>query len=159
MKRTIEFVVSGIEPQPWPRAGATTFRGTDGKHHARIYDASNPTYKTYQLFTTRAAKSAKPLPIGSQPTSTDRLDGALDVAIIFAFTCPQSMRARLAKRESQTMLKSSKPDLDNLEKGVLDTLTHSDVWRDDARVAQKRSRKIWVLGQPYTAVRIEEVED
>ena len=37
----------------------------------------------------------------------------------------------------------SRPDLDNLEKGLLDVLTRLNFWTDDSLVADKRTSKRW----------------
>ena len=39
--------------------------------------------------------------------------------------------------------KISKPDLDNLEKAVMDALTTAGVWCDDAQVVEKHSAKVY----------------
>lgn len=39
--------------------------------------------------------------------------------------------------------KTTKPDLDNLEKAVMDALTTAKWWTDDSIVVDKRSVKVW----------------
>ena len=46
---------------------------------------------------------------------------------------------------------TSRPDIDNLEKGLLDVLTRLRFWEDDARVFTKSTAKVWGPN-PYLAI-------
>lgn len=73
----------------------------------------------------------------------DALQGPLAVEIEFHFAKPKSV-----KREYHTV----KPDLDNLQKAVLDSL-NGIVWRDDAQITDLQGRK-WYADKPKIIVRV-----
>lgn len=62
----------------------------------------------------------------------DILEGPVKVCLTFVHKRPQ----RLLKKKSPEgrILKTTKPDLDNLTKMVLDILTNSRIWNDDNQV-------------------------
>ena len=47
---------------------------------------------------------------------------------------------------------TSKPDIDNLRKNVMDALTKAGFWRDDAQVAEGRSSKRYADELPNTVI-------
>jgi len=74
----------------------------------------------------------------------EKIEGAVNMNIIYAFRRPQS----LSKKErneidgGKTVPKTTKPDIDNLTKAILDAL-NGIVWKDDAQVTQINIQKIW----------------
>ena len=74
----------------------------------------------------------------------ERIEGAVNMNIIYAFRRPKS----LSKKErneidgGKTVPKTTKPDIDNLTKAILDAL-NGIVWKDDAQVTQINVQKIW----------------
>lgn len=60
---------------------------------------------------------------------------ALRLGIRFCYKRPATRRFEIYK--------TSRADLDNLEKAVMDALTTARVWDDDALVVDKRSVKVW----------------
>jgi len=64
------------------------------------------------------------------------------VSVTMKFWMPCPKKIKKAKTEYVT----SKPDLDNMEKAVLDALTTAGVWHDDAQVAEVRKMKARCLG-------------
>ena len=74
----------------------------------------------------------------------ERIEGAVNMNIIYAFRRPKS----LSKKErneidgGKTVPKTTKPDIDNLVKAILDAL-NGIVWKDDAQVTQINIQKIW----------------
>lgn len=70
------------------------------------------------------------------------------------FDCPVAVTVRWVfpwrKSERKSVVKAgapvphtSRPDLDNLEKNLLDVLTRLNFWTDDSLVAEKRTSKWW----------------
>lgn len=74
----------------------------------------------------------------------EKIEGAVNMNIIYAFRRPQS----LSKKErseidgGKTVPKTTKPDIDNLTKAILDAL-NGIVWKDDAQVTQIKIQKVW----------------
>ena len=61
--------------------------------------------------------------------------GALRLCVRFCYKRPATRRFEIYK--------TSRADLDNLEKAVMDALTTARVWVDDALVVDKRTVKVW----------------
>lgn len=74
------------------------------------------------------------------------LDGPLRVEILFVLPRPKS----LAKKPRA--LPITRPDVDNLQKAVLDGANQAGVWRDDAQVVDVHARKVY--GTPRCEVTI-----
>lgn len=53
---------------------------------------------------------------------------------------------------------TTRPDLDNLEKGVLDTLTRLRFWTDDALIARKHTTKAWGP-EPFLAIVVKTIAE
>lgn len=71
-------------------------------------------------------------------------DCPLDVSITFTFPPPKSWNKsqKLLFKSGVRMFKDTKPDLDNLEKIVFDSM-QGIVYINDSRVCEKRSRKVY----------------
>ena len=69
--------------------------------------------------------------------------GAIAVEITFLFSNPS-----LAEMDVTAMPHNQKPDLDNLEKAVLDAITRSKLWLDDKLVSHKNTMKRYVSDRP-----------
>ena len=55
--------------------------------------------------------------------------------------------------------KTTRPDLDNLEKGLLDILTALNFWNDDSQICMKTTMKTQCKdGEGYLFIRIEEMK-
>lgn len=63
-----------------------------------------------------------------------KIEGPVRLDLLFAFAQPKGRKRQF---------KISKPDLDNLEKAVMDALTDAGVWCDDAQVVEKHSTKMY----------------
>ena len=56
-------------------------------------------------------------------------------------------------------LKDTKPDTDNLQKGLKDCMTKVGFWNDDAQVALEYVTKCWTSIEPGIQITVEEVEE
>ena len=118
---SIHFSVDGIpKGQPRPRAWARKL--PNGKAIARMYDAG--TAEAWKSDVVRAADVVKP----AAP-----LTGPLRVVLDFYLPRPKRLMAK--RFPDRPILHTGKPDADNLAKAVLDALTTSGWWEDDAQVA------------------------
>ena len=78
-----------------------------------------------------------------QKQKAEKIEGAVNMSITYAFRRPQS----LSKKErneidgGKTVPKTTKPDIDNLTKAILDAL-NGIAWKDDAQVTQINVHKI-----------------
>lgn len=82
----------------------------------------------------------------------DFFEGALHVEIEAVYTAPPSWSA---KKKAETEYKTSKPDVDNLCKLILDALT-GIIWKDDQIVSHIEVTKRYG-DSPYTSVFIEPI--
>lgn len=142
----IEFYISG-EPkaQPRPRAFAKKFGAT---YSARIYDPG-----TAEGWKGLIAYWAK------QHTPETPMDGPVRVDVDFFF--PRPARLMRKKDPEGPIRHTAKPDRDNLDKALLDTLTQLGFWRDDAQVCDGAPRKWYVAkdGTPGARIVIEELNE
>lgn len=88
--------------------------------------------------------------IGRQSISKP-LEGPIGVSLTFVFARPK----RLKKTRPDQTWKDTKPDIDNLEKAVLDAL-NGIAWNDDGQVAAVMKNKVWAAidEAPRTIVKI-----
>jgi Holliday junction resolvase RusA-like endonuclease len=75
------------------------------------------------------------------------LTGPVELNLQFLFDRP--------KKDAVRFWKDSKPDIDNLEKAVMDALTRARAWKDDAQVVQMQSLKRYALPDEPSGVHIE----
>jgi Holliday junction resolvase RusA-like endonuclease len=141
---TLSFFVPGTpKAQPRPRAFARNF---GGKWQARVYDAS-----TAEGWKAAIAVAAKPF-LPSEP-----LVGPVELHIDFYMPRPKSHSTKKGLRPAAPNWHTQKPDIDNLEKAVMDALTQIGMWSDDSQVCVKQTTKFWsseksgariVIGEP-----------
>jgi Holliday junction resolvase RusA-like endonuclease len=74
-----------------------------------------------------------------------QLDGPVAVKLLFYLPRPKAHhRANGELKADAPVWHPSKPDLDNLEKAVLDALTNLGIWRDDGQVCSVEKQKVYV---------------
>lgn len=81
-------------------------------------------------------------------------DGPVSVTIAVWYQMPKSW-PKYRKTEQKGLPHTSKPDLDNVIKSILDGLNGS-AWEDDAQVSKVHAVKHWYDGEPVTIVIVEE---
>jgi Holliday junction resolvase RusA-like endonuclease len=96
----------------------------------RVYNPSTAEYWKSQI-----AMECKLLP--------RRIDGPIIIDILWLFQMPKSKRTKKWQASELRLPMTSKPDRDNLDKAVLDTLTSIGVIVDDARVFDGRLTKLY----------------
>jgi Holliday junction resolvase RusA-like endonuclease len=129
------------DPVAQPRPRATVVAG-----RPRIYNP--PTTKAYKsqiinLFVRIPGRYEQGVPV--------------KVTIDYYFDRPKSMNRK--KDEDKIICHTKKPDLDNLNKAVLDALSESGIWHDDRQVADLRSRKFYAPRgkKSHVVITIEEI--
>lgn len=139
----IQIIIDGNpKPQPRPRAFARNMGG--GKFAARVYDAG-----TAEGWKSLVALAAKPF----LPTKPH--EDPLHVTIVFFFTRPKGhFTGKGALKPSSPSYPTSRNDLDNLCKSVLDCLTQIGMWKDDGQVVRLIAQKQY-SETPGAVVKIE----
>jgi Holliday junction resolvase RusA-like endonuclease len=125
-----------VEGQPVPKARARTVRKGG---------------KTWSFTPKRVAEWEKEVKAEAEKIFVKPLNGPLGIELIFYMHRPKS-------RRKETWVTTT-PDLDNLEKAVLDGLS-GVVYTDDRLVVRKRSEKRYVLsGAPRVEVLVVDLVD
>lgn len=116
----VAFFVAGV---PIPQGSKT---GYVVKGRAVLTDANKKILKPWRAEVTRVARASW----------LDRgvLDGAVAVHAVFVFERPKSVK-RIAP--------SVKPDVDKLARALLDGVTDSGIWKDDAQVTDLHVEKTY----------------
>ncbi len=134
------FFVPGI-PVPQPRVKAARRGG-----FVRIYTPSNADAWKEQI----RVVSRKHMP-------SDKLMGPLYLRLLFAMPRPQSLSGK-AYAEELTRPHSSRPDVDNLAKAVMDAM--DEWWGDDALVTMLQASKWYarVGAEPGVEITLAEIQ-
>lgn len=133
----LSFRAIGI-PKAQPRAKAC-IRG----RHAGVYDPG--TADDWKTVVRNAALAQWDRRIIEVPVT---------VLMQFHLPRPKSHYKRDELRDNAPSWVTTKPDLDNLEKAVLDALTNIGLWRDDAQVVGVLKTKSYADGLPCATVDI-----
>lgn len=136
---SIEFNVWGI-PKAQPRA-KPCIRGK----RAGVYDPG--TANDWKSMVRAAAR---------EQWNGQAFAGPVVVYVRFFMPRPKSHFNKKGLKVDAPHFVTSKPDLDNLEKSLLDALTNLGMWRDDAQVAWVDKQKIYTNNQPFAKVAIRE---
>lgn len=109
--------------QPRPRA----FAPKSGK--ARVYDPGTAEHWKGQVA------------LAFQDCSDQRLSGPLEIRMTFLIARPVRL---MKKSDDYGMIPHTmKPDIDNLSKAVMDTLTQIGLWEDDKQVVKITAEKYY----------------
>jgi len=124
----VSFLVDG-EPIPQGSKVAKLIPAPGTKWGVRpvLYDDNDKALKPWRKAVTAAAKAA----------AVD-LDQLVDVPIVVVVEFRMS-RPKTVKREYPTV----KPDVDKLERAVLDAVTDAGVWNDDSRVVVLKGSMVY----------------
>lgn len=114
-----EFEVDGVPVAQGSKSGYVV-----GKR-AVVTDSNRAVLKPWRSQIAAAAQAAH---------AGDRIEGPVLLVVEFRFVRPKSV-----KREWPSV----KPDIDKLERALLDGITDSGIWRDDAQVVEIRSSKLY----------------
>lgn len=133
----LTFRVAG-EPKAQPRPRAVARGG-----FARVYNPS----------TADAWKSAVAA-AGASKCPKHPFDDALSVRILFYM--PRPKRLLRACDPSGLMPFTSKPDLDNLAKSTIDSMTDAGWWSDDSQIVDLHCLKLYCLkdGEPGATIEV-----
>ena len=138
----IQFFVEGI-PKAQPRPRAAHHKG-----HVRVYDPG-----TAEGWKGRIAMQA----IHCRPEFPHL--GAVSIELTFQMPRPKNHfgtgKNTGELKDSSPFKHLSKPDIDNLEKAVLDELTMLGFWRDDSQITDLGSRKRYTKGKPGVVIQID----
>ena len=131
MRTPLSFFVAGL-PKAQPRAKARAF----GKF-AQVYNPK--TADDWKMMVRNEARRALEASGDTRPW-----EGALCVNLTFYFPRPKNhFRSNGELKPNAPKWHTSKPDRDNLDKGVLDALTNLSIWGDDKQVCDGRIKKFY----------------
>lgn len=117
----MQFNVMG-RPIPQPRHRAAARNGF--VHHYLPSDHAVHEYK-------------RNIGMAARAISNGTIEGPVRLEVLFVFAY-----AKGSRRKEEPCYRIARPDLDNLEKAVMDALTDAGIWIDDAQVASKHSMKV-----------------
>ena len=143
-----------IEPKPQSRPRAT-IRG----RHAAVYE--DPKMMKWRKQVTDYIK---------ENYDGHYFDGAIRVEVTFYMKAPQNVSKKPSERAkdkakqlyskyiSERLWHEKKPDLDNLEKALYDSISKAEIiWKDDNLIVEHTTRKVY-SPNPRIEIEIEEVE-
>ncbi len=129
------------QPVPWSRPRAVLVGD-----YIRFFTSNQ--VRNYTRMVTTQIRAA--IGIGKAQGIRFPLDCAVSVDLLFTLERPKS--ASGAYRH----FPFKKPDIDNLAKGVLDSMTDGGFFTDDTRVVDLRARKRW--GDPGVLITVTEID-
>ena len=140
-RQVLEFRVDGNPPSITHQAGLKTAVRFG---HAMHYKTGKYKRQEQNIVAVTLAR----LPKGWTP-----IEGPIRLSLKIVEPYRASEKKRITKTGVE-IPKSTKPDLENLEKGWIDCLTMAGLWVNDAQIAVKETSKWWGP-RPYWAVRVE----
>lgn len=127
-RRVCEFTVDGVPVPQGSKTGFVLPAKGDARVRAIVADQNAKTLKPWRQAVAAAARDAY---------AGDRVEGAVLLVVEFRFVRPRSVSVK--SRPFPTV----KPDIDKLERSLLDGITDSGLWRDDAQVVQVSKSKVY----------------
>lgn len=134
----IQFEVIGI-PKPQARPRVFLNKGRVFAHSPKTNYFESVKAKAYE----------------ARITANKQLSGALDLSLIFLLPYPESMSQK-KKREKHYI--TTRPDIDNYIKAVMDAINNSGLWIDDSQVAVLTASKQYSNDISKTIIEITELE-
>lgn len=115
-----------------------TFAGKDGRQHAKLAESSKKV-KPWREAVKSAAREA--MENVEHPNASFEGAGPIDapVRVLMTFTMPKPASA--PKRRKSFPMRT--PDLSKLVRSTEDALTDAGIWRDDARVIEAVTAKVY----------------
>jgi Holliday junction resolvase RusA-like endonuclease len=146
MRPPLQFFVAGM-PKATPRVKA--------RHFGKFTSVYTPkSADDWKMIVRNEAEKAWSRPSG---TPQDPWKGPLRVDLTFYFPRPKGhFRANGELKPNAPRWHTSKPDRDNSDKAVLDSLTNIGIWNDDKQVCDGRIRKLYAQGMPGCEITIQE---
>ena len=147
MRPPITFFVAGL-PKAQPRAKASSFGG-----FTRVYTPKGG-HDDWKMIVRDEARTAH--------NGRAKWEGPLCVNLTFYFPRPKNhFNSKGHLKDSAPKWHTAKPDRDNSDKAILDTLTNLGIWNDDKQVCDGTIRKFYTLsdnGTPGCLIEIREAE-
>lgn len=138
----VEFFVAGV-----PRTKGSSHSFYNPKTHKTVFQHDNEHLKAWQSMVSFTARQK-----GCKPTL-----GPVSVTILYILPRPKGhFNSRGAVKSSVSQLPISKPDIDKLERAILDSLT-GVVYLDDSQVVKVSQEKIYTSAigdQPGARIRV-----
>lgn len=133
----MKIVVYGLPGPQGSKSFKGTFKGKDGRQHAKLVESSKKV-KPWRDDVKYAAEVA----IGQRDDPGDwvPMDGPILLVVVFTLPAPKSLPKHIPS------FPSKQPDLSKLVRSTEDALTSAGVWRDDACVVECRSIKTYPIG-------------
>ena len=134
MRPALTFFVAGL-PKAQPRAKARAF----GKF-AQVYNPK--TADDWKMIVRAESQKA-----WRESGDLNKFEGPLCVNLTFYFPRPKGhYRSNGELKPTAPKWHTAKPDRDNSDKAILDTLTNLGIWQDDKQVCDGRIRKLYAVG-------------
>jgi len=147
MAMNIEFFVAGV-----PRTKGSSYSFYNPKAKKTVFQHDNEHLKAWQSMVSFTARQK-----GCKP-----MLGPVSLTILYVLPRPKGhFNRRGVVKSSVAQLPIRKPDIDKLERAILDSLT-GIVYQDDSQVVKVSQEKIYTFGsddQPGAHIRVEQVED
>jgi Holliday junction resolvase RusA-like endonuclease len=94
--------------------------------------------------------------VAKQYTPPQPLEGSIHIDIKFYFNPPKK-QIKKNSGSFEGVPKSSRPDLDNLIKSILDGLSSSGFWKDDSQISKIIAEKMWTDKEPRIEITISDL--